>query len=124
MKAIGIVEISDFDPDQEYLIDLDLWQPNPEQAQLFTTRVAHRLDDLGGTLVNEYRGASALLVRMRGSGAVVREILELPEVAVANPVPLPDLLDAPDRLNSNSQMFELLCLLKVTRKRLEWWTVV
>lgn len=91
LRAEGIQELKDFEIANIQTLDVELWQPSDDDVQLFVFRVARRLEELGGTLVNEYRGSSAVLVRVQGDGDVIRGLLELPEIAVIDRPPLPDL---------------------------------
>ena len=47
--------------------------------------------ELGGTLVSEYRGNAALLMRIEADGDAIRGILDLTEVAAIDRPPIPDL---------------------------------
>jgi hypothetical protein len=64
-----------------------------QKTLVFVHRVVSRLEQLGGILVNEYRGNAATLLRITASGTVLRQILELPEISEVNYPPQPDLPD-------------------------------
>ena len=91
LVAAGVDDVALFNPDERYVLDLELWQPGAEQIELFTHRVAQRLEELDGKLISQYRGNAALLMRIEGSGACIRELLELPEIALVDLPPVPDL---------------------------------
>lgn len=91
LKHSGITLPAHFSAKDSYLLDVELWQPSPEMAEIFTYRVATKLKDLGGKVISEYRGNAALLLRIEAKGEAIRGILELPEVASIDYPPLPDL---------------------------------
>jgi len=91
LRAEGILDPEHFIIGDIQTLDVELWQPSDDDVQLFMYRVAHRLKELGGVLVNEYRGNSAVLMRVQGDGEVIRKLLELPEVASIDRPPFPDL---------------------------------
>jgi hypothetical protein len=91
LRAEGLKTPNDFKDGDIHLVDIELWQPSQDKAQIFTYRVARRLDELKGTLINEYRGNAATLMRIEGNGQVIRGILELPEIAAIDRPPMPDL---------------------------------
>jgi hypothetical protein len=93
LRAEGLKNPNDFKDSDIQIIDIELWQPSQDKAQIFTYRVARRLDELGGTLINEYRGNAATLMRIEGNGQVIRGILDLPEIAAIDRPPVPDLLE-------------------------------
>jgi subtilisin family serine protease len=95
LRSEGVLSPDDFVADERQVLDVELWQPSAEQALLFTHRVATRLKEFGGVVVNEYRGDSATLMRVEGNGAAMRAILELPEVAIIDRPPQPDWPDMP-----------------------------
>lgn len=64
-------------------------------ADLFVHRVTTVLEQSGGVLVSSYRGKSALLMRVQGSGGAIRQLLELPEVAAIDRPPTPDWPELP-----------------------------
>jgi hypothetical protein len=96
LKDSGITRPEHFSDDEKFLLDVELWQPSADMAQIFTHRVATRVKELNGTIISEYRGSSALLLRVEGSGRAIKGLIELPEVATVDPPPVPDL--APENL--------------------------
>jgi hypothetical protein len=67
--------------DQAMVLDVELWQPSPEQSEIFFFRVQSRLKELGGTLISEYSGHSMKLMRIEATGEAIAELLKLPEIA-------------------------------------------
>jgi subtilisin family serine protease len=70
--------------------DVELWPATEITAELFLRRVSKVVEDLGGQIVSQYRGRSALLARISASGDAFRSLLELPEVAMIDRPPEPD----------------------------------
>jgi len=96
LKNSGFTRPEHFNAQQSFVLDVELWQPTTDMAQIFTHRVATKLQELGGKVISEYRGNAALLMRIEASGTAVRGILELPEIAFIDSPPIPDL--PPDEL--------------------------
>jgi subtilisin family serine protease len=71
-------------------LDVELWPVSDITAQLFIHRVTRILQDHNGDVISEYRGSSALLMRVSGSGQALRAMLEMPEVASIDRLPEPD----------------------------------
>jgi len=71
-------------------LDVELWPVSEITAQLFIHRVTRILQDHNGDVISEYRGSSALLMRVSGSGQALRAMLEMPEVASIDRLPEPD----------------------------------
>ena len=71
-------------------LDVELWPVAGLVADLFVHRVSVALEQSGGTVISAYRGRSALLMRMRGSGQAIRALLDLPEIASVDRPPEPD----------------------------------
>lgn len=96
LKAEGFNDAADFANVAVDTYDVELWQPAADDAPIFTARVARQVEDLGGEFVNEYRGISATLVRVRCDGNSLRTLLELPEIAIVDRCPVPDLPELED----------------------------
>jgi subtilisin family serine protease len=91
LRAEGLVNPEDFADNRIETLDVELWQPRPEMVQIFVHRLVAALDQAGGTVVSEYLGRAATLVRIRANGVAIRAVLELPEVAIVDRPPRPDL---------------------------------
>jgi hypothetical protein len=87
----GITDVKNFDDKKLFVLDLELWQPSADLVDRFIYRVARKLEELGGTLINEYRGNAAVLVRVEASGSALKELLDLPEIAFADLPPIANL---------------------------------
>ena len=90
LAKIGIESVSDFDPNIEYLLDVELWRPDDEFVLVFIKRTIDVVEGLGGESVNEYHGSTGLLLRIRGSGEVFRALCDLDEVEQIVLPPVPD----------------------------------
>jgi hypothetical protein len=93
LRENGFQEPASFTDHDIYTLDIELWQPERDKADLFVHWVTRRAVELDGIVISEYRGNAITLVRIRGSGKVFREILELPEVAEIDLPPQPELSD-------------------------------
>ena len=96
LKAEGFNDVADFAGVATDAYDIELWQPTVDDAPIFTARVTRQVEDLGGEFINEYRGISATLVRVRCDGNAMRALLELPEIAIIDRCPIPDLPELED----------------------------
>jgi Subtilase family len=94
LKAEGYTT-PDLIPEAAGLYDVELWSATDFTADLFVHRVTTVLEGSGGTLVSSYRGASALLVRVQGTGSAIRQLLDLPEIAIIDQPPTPDWPELP-----------------------------
>src|SRR5579871_6525274 len=90
LKAEGVGSPEQFLPQDRRIVDVELWQPNPEEVDRYIFRVTQRVEALGGTVVNTYRGNAAVLLRIDGTGVVMQALLQLPEVASVDLPPLAD----------------------------------
>ncbi|MDF0522355.1 S8 family peptidase [Bradyrhizobium yuanmingense] len=82
-------------PEPAEFYDVELWPVSDLNADLFVHRVTAVLEQFEGVVVSSYRGKSALLMRVQGSGTAVRQLLELPEIASIDRPPTPDWPDLP-----------------------------
>ncbi|WP_375786150.1 S8 family peptidase [Bradyrhizobium sp. Pha-3] len=94
LRAEGY-ETPDRIPDAVESYDAELWPVSDFSADLFIHRVTTVLERMEGALVSSYRGKSALLMRVRGSGDCIRALLELPEIAAIDRPPTPDWPELP-----------------------------
>jgi Subtilase family len=91
LRAEGFQDINAFLGAERILVDVEIWRPSDEEVRSYLLRVTARTVELGGVVINEYRGNAAVLVRVQGDGTVIRSLLELPEVASIDFPPSPDL---------------------------------
>lgn len=90
LRVEGKTGPQEFADDVVEVLDVELWQPNPDTVLSFATRVEAVLHAHNGELINEYRGASMTLLRVRAAGSAIRALLDLPEVFLVDRPPQPD----------------------------------
>jgi subtilisin family serine protease len=91
LRSEGFVEPSDFLGDQQYVLDLELWDfgvPGLRTRRLDEIRSMIRA--LGGDEVCRYVGPSISMLRFRGSGMLVHQVLSVAEVASVDLPPKAD----------------------------------
>src|ERR1019366_7695944 len=71
LRDSGITELAHFDEDADYTLDVELWKLDEEKTLVFVHRIVSRVEQLGGILVNEYRGNAATLLRITASGTAL-----------------------------------------------------
>ncbi|NLR73494.1 S8 family peptidase [Novosphingobium sp. ERN07] len=92
LSSLGIEKPSDFKKETDYLLDIELFHPGEhEQANIFVYRLENALKAHGGTIHNTYLGKNLLLCRVEASGEALLAALDLPEVAIVEAPPKPDL---------------------------------
>lgn len=92
LASHGIREPNDLEDEQLYVLDFELFHPGDHtQADVFVYRLENVLKLHGGVILNTYTGQNLLLCRVQASGEAIRTALELPEVAVVEAPPKPDL---------------------------------
>ena len=96
LRADGIDDVQDFENDEAYVLDVELWRPDGDMVDVFINRAVRKLEDLGGEILSEYRSAGGLLLRAHGPGRAFATLAEMAEVAVIDYPPQPDLSDAGD----------------------------
>lgn len=89
LRSKGYVSPVSFTEDSQVL-DVELWPVSDFNADLFIHRVTASLQQNNGTVINTYRGSSALLMRIECSGEAIRALLELPEISAIDSPPTPD----------------------------------
>ena len=93
LQAAGFTQPQDFIAADTYLLDFELYHPPTQaEADIFIYRLRLALTTSGGTILSTYSGHQMLIARVEGNGDAVRAALDLPEVAVADMPPQPDLV--------------------------------
>ena len=91
----GFATVEMIPDDDVFLIDVELWDVNEDLLRdLHVDRIARKADEFGGELLSRYRGAGLFIARVRVSGAGLKELLAMTEVAWIDLPPVPDF--APD----------------------------
>lgn len=92
LKSHGLEKPEDFDISEVYLLDFELHKPaNQHDADIFVYRLETAIKNAGGEVLSTYSGNNILLVRVSSSGQGIQAALQLPEVALADLPPEPDL---------------------------------
>lgn len=92
LKASGFDGVESFQADQEYTLDFELHKPATQHdADLFVYRLEAAIRNAGGEIISTYSGNHILLVRVTSGGQGIADALHLPEVAVVDFPPEPDL---------------------------------
>lgn len=93
LKSEGFREPNAFKNERTEILDVELWPVVDFQADLFIHRITTVVESQGGTVLDQYRGASALLVRVQAKGKAIRALLDQTEVSSIDRPPQPDLPD-------------------------------
>ena len=92
LASIGVSHLDEFVEGQSYLLDVELFHPGDElQAQIFAYRLQETIKPDGGIIINTYIGESLMLCRIEANGSAISKVLMMPEVAVIELPPRPDL---------------------------------
>jgi subtilisin family serine protease len=92
LQAAGLVQPQDFVAATNYVLDFELFRPPTQgEADIFIYRLKQALAP-DGTILSTYSGHQMLIARVECTGNGVRAALDLPEVAVADLPPQPDLV--------------------------------
>lgn len=104
LKRHGYGSPESFDEDVHYTFDFELHKPSTDfDAKLFVFRFEQLLKINNGNLINVYFGQTLILIRADVTGKAIRDLLDMPELAIMDLPPSPDieqndlaLVDAPD----------------------------
>lgn len=91
LRSEGKLAPADFVDAHIEVLDVELWQAAPDDVFGFLARAQYVLETNGGQLINEYRGSTMTLLRVRAAGPAIRALLNLPEVLVIDRPPEPDM---------------------------------
>lgn len=92
LRAEGVSDVSGLEEDQEYIVDIELWD--------FGSRDANRekmaqlrafIETEGGRATDDYVGENLVLLRARARGAIFKHLLEMESVAIVDLPPEPTL---------------------------------
>ncbi len=89
-----MVEVDDFQPGTEYIVDIELWDLGRRDLR------ERKLDDivayaeaLGAEELDRHIGPTITMIRVRGDGRAVRSLLGIEEIAEVDLPPEADLED-------------------------------
>ncbi len=90
-RAAGFCSQEDFNPESDYVFDITLWDLGDRaRVNAVVSFVEKTVTDGGGEVSDRYLNRSLFLLRVAASGAVFRQLLDVPEIAE---VELPPMLD-------------------------------
>jgi hypothetical protein len=92
LRAEGFATPEDFQPEQIYLLDIELWDFGRREARIRKLQeIDHYIAAHGGTTLDRYIGPSITMLRARITGAVARTLLAAVEqIAEIDLPPRPD----------------------------------
>jgi len=91
LRAEGIQDVAEFRDDERRIVDIEFWRPSDDEVGRYLYRAAAKTVELGGVVINEYRGNAAILMRIEADGVLIRALLDLPEIASIDLPPTADL---------------------------------
>jgi hypothetical protein len=91
LRADGFVSPNDFADDENYAVDLELWDLGTrglreDKVDEIEAYVQHE----GGEVTDRYLGTSLTLLRIRALGATIKNLLDIPDVSSMDLPPTPD----------------------------------
>lgn len=111
----GFNNITDFLMDVKTIVDIELWDfGSRDLRELKLRNLSRFIEENDGQILDEYIGASITLLRASVTGDIIRQILEVNEVACVDLPPTPDVLTGefvnleigeipqPDQLHENA----------------------
>lgn len=94
-KAEGVNALEDFLPDEVYLVDLELWDLGRRELRVRKLgEIADYARAHEGEVLDEYIGPSISMLRLRATGALIRILLAVEDIATIDLPPQPDLEQA------------------------------
>ena len=96
IKAAGFTEASDLQDDERYLLDVELWEFGARsRRETKVAEIERFLVNGDGAVYDTYIGPSLTVMRVEAPGRALRPLLDVPEVAILDLPPEPDLDAAP-----------------------------
>jgi subtilisin family serine protease len=91
-REVGLVEVADFQPGTEYVVDLELWDlGRRELRERKIDDIVSYAEALGAEEMDRHIGPSITMVRLRCDGRVVQTLLAIEELSEIDLPPQPDL---------------------------------
>jgi len=91
LRSEGYAAAENFHPDQEFVVDVELYRPSDDMIPVFSDRIEKLVQQAAGQVVSRYFGSpTCLMCRAKGSGGTVIALLEAPEVLSIDLPPQPD----------------------------------
>jgi hypothetical protein len=92
IKEAGFTEVSELLDDQEYVLDIELWEFGAQAARRRKAEeIIAFVEQQGGELYDHYSGPSITMVRIKATGQAIRPVFSVPEVAFIDLPPEPDI---------------------------------
>lgn len=92
IKAEGFTEVEDLQDDVRYVLDIELWEFGTRpQREAKVAEIEHFLIAQGGAVYDTYIGPSITVMRAEATGRGLRPLLGVPEIAIIDLPPKPDL---------------------------------
>jgi Subtilase family len=92
LRRDGVESLDELQAGQQYVVDVELWDFGTDAANLQKVdQLAGFVRARGGEATDRYIGESLVLIRVRASGALVRELLGIESVAQLDLPPQPSL---------------------------------
>ena len=92
IKAEGFTEGEDLQDDVRYVLDIELWEFGTRpQREAKVAEIEHFLIAQGGAVYDTYIGPSITVMRVEATGRGLRPLLGVPEIAIIDLPPKPDL---------------------------------
>ena len=96
LQERGFTEVADFQDNETYVVDIELWD---FAGQLARRRKAEEIgafvEARDGVVFDTYVGPSLTIIRIEAAGHIIRPILSVPETAIVDLPPEPDLETQP-----------------------------
>lgn len=95
-KAEGFTEAEDLQDDVRYVLDIELWEFGTRaQREAKVAQIEEFLVAQGGAVYDTYIGPSITVMRVEAPGRGLRPLLGVPEIAIIDLPPEPDLVAQP-----------------------------
>ncbi|MER3355923.1 MAG: S8 family peptidase [Hoeflea sp. D1-CHI-28] len=92
IKAEGFTEAEDLQDDVRYILDIELWEFGTRpQREAKVSEIERFLIAQGGAVYDTYIGPSITVMRAEATGRSLRPLLGVPEIAIIDLPPEPDL---------------------------------
>jgi hypothetical protein len=96
IKAEGFTEADDLQDDIRYVLDIELWEFGTRpQREAKVAEIEQFLIAQGGAVYDTYIGPSITVMRVEAAGRGLRPLLGVPEIAIIDLPPEPDLVAQP-----------------------------
>ncbi|UWQ93432.1 S8 family peptidase [Rhodobacteraceae bacterium M382] len=92
LQERGFTEVADFQDNETYVVDIELWDFAGQQARRRKAEeIGSFIEEREGVVFDTYVGPSLTIVRVEAQGHAIRPILSVPEVAMVDFPPQPDI---------------------------------